>query len=158
MRHCRPKLVLLLLQLVCGALVVAAMDLPSVVITYDGELTEFPRYMSGDRYVVEIPKTNHSRLMRGDFSTCGSSESSTIWSFPSPEGTQAILRNTPGRIEIERSPRPPAVIPPGALPLPVGGAATGDRNSFPETIGPESTSAIACAGESRRSDEVAEIP
>ncbi len=100
MRPSWPKVALLLLPLAFSRFVVAATDPPSVVITYEGELAEFPRYMSGARYVVEIPKTNHSKLIRGDFSTCGTRGSSTIWSFPNAEGTQAILRNSPGRIEI----------------------------------------------------------
>jgi hypothetical protein len=73
---------------------------PDVVITYEGELVEFPRYQSGGYYVVEIPEAGRSRLIRGDLSACASKNGVTVWSFPNRPGTQAILRHVAGRIEI----------------------------------------------------------
>jgi hypothetical protein len=70
------------------------------VITYEGELVEFPRYQSGGYYVVEIPEARRSRLIRGDLSACASKNGVTVWSFPHRPGTQAILRHAAGRIEI----------------------------------------------------------
>ena len=73
---------------------------PDVVITYEGELVEFPRYQSDSFYVVEIPEARRSRLIRGDLSACASKNGVTVWSFPHRSGTQAILRHAAGRIEI----------------------------------------------------------
>jgi hypothetical protein len=70
------------------------------VITYEGELVEFPRYQSGGCYVVEIPEARRSRLIRGDLSACASKNGVTVWSFPNRSGRQAILRHAAGRIEI----------------------------------------------------------
>jgi len=70
------------------------------VITYEGELVEFPRYQSGDWYVVEIPEARRSRLIRGDLSACASKNGVTVWSFPNRLGRQAILHHAAGRIEI----------------------------------------------------------
>jgi hypothetical protein len=73
---------------------------PDDVITYEGELVEFPRYQSGGCYVVEIPEARHSRLIRGDLSACASKNGVTVWSFPNRLGRQAILHHAAGRIEI----------------------------------------------------------
>ena len=73
---------------------------PDDVITYEGELVEFPRYQSGDWYVVEIPEARRSRLIRGDLSACVSKNGVTVWSFPNRLGRQAILHHAAGRIEI----------------------------------------------------------
>jgi len=73
---------------------------PDVVITYEGELVEFPRYQSGGCYVVGIPEARRSRLIRGDLSACASKDGVTVWSFPNRPGRQAILRHAAGRIEI----------------------------------------------------------
>lgn len=70
------------------------------VILYDGELTEFSRYWREGHYSVELPEAHRSRLVRGDVSVCASKDGATVWSFPLPPGTQAILRHAPGRIEI----------------------------------------------------------
>jgi hypothetical protein len=73
---------------------------PDDVITYEGELVEFPRYQSSGCYVVEIPEACRSRLIRGDLSACASKNGVTVWSFPHRSGGQAILRHAAGRIEI----------------------------------------------------------
>jgi hypothetical protein len=73
---------------------------PDDVITYEGELVEFPRYQSGDWYVVEIPEARRSRLIRGDLSACASKNGVTVWSFPNRLRRQAILHHAAGRIEI----------------------------------------------------------
>jgi hypothetical protein len=80
------------------------------VITYEGKLAEFLRYQSRGYYVVEIPETRRSRLIRGDWSACASKNGVTVWSFQNLPGTQAILRQLPGpdegggRIEITFAP------------------------------------------------------
>ena len=113
---------LTLVVLACGLEWAARAEVSEqeVVITYDGELVEFARYQEGDRYVVEIPSSHRSRLIRGDTSACASKGGITVWTFPNPPGTQAVLQHTAGRVEITFSTGTPAMASaPTASPAPV---------------------------------------
>jgi hypothetical protein len=135
---------------------------PAVVITYEGELSEFPRYIADDRYIVEIPLANHSKQIRGDVSSCRTTAASMVWSFINPPGRVATLQRSPGRIEISFSQEEPAVattepaLPAGGgmhlqnprygLPQPIFTSQSASFGSSSLTLPPIATGSAAPAG------------